>query len=135
MNTSWSARADRRGIALVPGEGESRCVAEETGRVHRYVDMTLQSIHRWAIGIALAGGARRATAKPLANAHIRAEFDKRGLRALTDLADGHRYGLEADGFSVTVNDETLTDSDAPLTIQVEPQRVTYRYYASPVAVT
>jgi len=95
--------------------------------------MTLQSIHRWAAGIALAAAARGATAQTLANAHVRAEFDKRGLRALTDLADGHRYSLEADGFSVTVDDETLTGSDPPLTIQVESQRVTYRYYASPVA--
>jgi len=103
--------------------------------VHRYGDMSPRRFASWAIGIALAAAARGTPAQTLANAHIRAEFDKRGLRALTDLSGGHRYGLEADGFSVTVNDETLTDSDAPLTIQVESQRVTYRYYASPVAVT
>jgi hypothetical protein len=108
-------------------------VAEDTGHVHRYVDMTLQSIHRYTIGFALAAAVRGATAQTLANAHVRAEFDKRGLRALTDLADGHRYSLEADGFSVTVDDETLTSSDTPLTVQIESQRVTYRYYSSPVA--
>src|SRR5262249_33692006 len=109
-------------------------VAKDQGHVHRYVNMTLQSIPRWAIGIALAVAARGATAQTLANAHIRAEFDKRGLRALTDLAGGHRYSLDADGFSVTVDDETLSGSDGPLTIQVDSQRVTYRYYASPVTV-
>ena len=88
----------------------------------------------WAIGIALAAAARETPAQTLANAHIRAEFDKRGLRAITDLSAGRRYGLEADGFSVTVDDETLTGTDAPLTIQVESQRVTYRYYSSPVAI-
>ncbi|HTK51573.1 MAG TPA: hypothetical protein VL308_06765, partial [Gemmatimonadaceae bacterium] len=97
--------------------------------------MTLQSIHRWAIGIALAATTRGTAAQTLANTHVRAEFDKRGLRALTDLADGHRYGLEADGFSVTVNDQTVTSSDAPATIQVEARRVTYRYRASPVTLT
>ena len=97
--------------------------------------MTRQSIRRWAIGIALSPLAHNAAAQTLANAHVRAEFDKRGLRTLTDLSDGRRYGLETDGFSITVNDETLTDSDAPLTIQVESRRVTYRYYSSPVAVT
>jgi len=97
--------------------------------------MTPQSIRRWALGIALAAAARGTPAQTLANAHVRAEFGKHGLRALTDLADGHRYGLEADGFSVTVNDETLTGTDAPLTIQVESRRVTYRYYSSPIAVT
>ena len=111
-----------------------RCVAKDTGHAHRYVDMTLKFRHRLAIGIALAVAARGATAQTLANAHIRAEFDKRGLRALTDLTDGHRYSLEADGFGVTVDDETLTGSDGPLTIQVDSQRVTYRYYSSPVSV-
>jgi len=97
--------------------------------------MTLQSIHRWAIGIALAAAARGAAAQTLVNAHVRAEFDKRGLRALTDLSDGHRYGLVADGFSVTVNDQTLTGGGAPPTVQVEARRVTYRYRASPVTLT
>ena len=97
--------------------------------------MILQSVHRWAIGIALVATAHRATAQTLANAHVRAEFDKSGLRALTDLADGHRYGLEVDRFSVTVDDRTLTRGDAPPTIQAEPQRVTYRYSSSPVTLT
>jgi len=92
-------------------------------------------MQRWAIGIALAASARSTPAQTLANAHIRAEFDTRGLRTLTDLSDGHRYGLEADGFSVTVNNETLTSSDAPPTIQVESQGVTYRYHASPATLT
>ncbi|HEY5413494.1 MAG TPA: hypothetical protein VIK41_01630, partial [Gemmatimonadaceae bacterium] len=76
--------------------------------------MSPRRFSSWAIGIALAAAARGTPAQTLANAHVRAEFDKGGLRALTDLSGGHRYGLEADGFSVTVNDETLTDSDAPL---------------------
>ena len=98
--------------------------------------MSSRCFSHCVIGVALVAAVRGTGAQTLANAHIRAEFDKRGLRALTDLAGGgHRYGLEADGFSVTVDDQTLTSSDAPLTIQIEAQRVTYRYYASPLAVT
>ena len=109
-------------------------MAEAGGYVHRYGHMSPRRFSGWAIGIALGAVAHDVTAQTLVNAHVRAEFGQRGLRALTDLSDGRRYGLEADGFSVTVNDETLTDTDAPLTIQIESQRVTYRYYVSPVAV-
>src|SRR5678815_5054467 len=96
--------------------------------------MTVQPLRRWATAIVFAVVSRGAIAQTLANSHIRAEFDARGLRAITDRTDGHRYGLEADGFSVTVDDETLIGGTlAPLTVQIEAQRVTYRYSAGPIA--
>ena len=96
--------------------------------------MCSQSTHRLAVVVALAVLSRGATAQTLANSYLRAEFDGRGLRALTDRTDGRRYSLEADGFSVTVDDETLIGGAlAPLTVQVESQRVTYRYSAGPLA--
>ena len=104
--------------------------------MHRYVDMTLPSLQRWAIGVAFAVISRGAPAQTLANSYLRAEFDAQGLRALIDRADGRRYGLEADGFSVTVDNETLIGRTlTPPTRQVEPQRVSYRYSAGPVALT
>ena len=111
-------------------------MTEDTGHVHRYVDMTLPSLQRWAIGVAFAVISRGAPAQTLANSYLRAEFDAQGLRALIDRTDGRRYGLEADGFSVTIDNETLIGRTlTPPTRQVEPQRVSYRYSAGPVALT
>ena len=96
--------------------------------------MASRSAHRWATAIALLVLSRGAIAQTLANSYLRAEFDARGLRAITDRADGRRYSLEADGFSVTVDDETLVGGAlTPLTVQIEAQRVTYRYSSGPVA--
>jgi hypothetical protein len=98
--------------------------------------MTLPPLQRWAIVAALVTAARGATAQTLSNSYLRAEFDGQGLRALTDRADGRRYGLEADGFSVTIDNETLIGRTlATPTRQVEPQRVTYRYSSGPIALT
>ena len=81
-----------------------------------------------AFAVGVVGVGRDATGQTLLNAHVRAEFDARGLRALTDSADHHRYGFEADGFSVTVGNETLGSGTLGTpTRDVEPQRVTYRY--------
>ena len=82
-----------------------------------------------AVAVGGVGGlSGDATAQTLTNSHVRAEFDARGLRALVDLADRHRYGIERDGFSVTIGNETLTNTAlAPPARQVEPQRITYRY--------
>ena len=86
-----------------------------------------------ATAVAACAFATEIRAQTLANTHVRAEFDARGLRAVTDLADGHRHGMEADGFSVTIDNETLANTTlATPTRQLEPQRVTYRY-ASGVA--
>jgi hypothetical protein len=98
--------------------------------------MTLPPPIRWAIAAAVVAASRGATAQTLTNPHLRAEFDAAGLRALTDRTDGRRYGLEADGFSVTIDNETLIGRTLAVpTRQVEPHRVSYRYVSGRVALT
>lgn len=96
---------------------------------------------RAALAIAAAVGSvgvlsGDAIGQTLTNDHVRAEFDARGLRAVIDLADRHRYGIERDGFSVTIGNETLINTAlAPPARQVEPQRITYRYTSGPIALS
>ena len=91
---------------------------------------------RWAALIALLATVRASDAQTLANAVIRAEFGPRGLLSLTDVAERRRYGLEADGFSITIDNETfIGGSLAPPVRQVERQRVSYRYTAGGFTLT
>jgi hypothetical protein len=97
--------------------------------------MTAPSICR-ALAIALLAWPNVFHAQTLANAHLRAEFNARGLHAITDLSDRRVHAFEAEGFSVTVDDETLASNSlgAP-TRRVEPQRVSYRYAAGRLTLT
>jgi len=93
---------------------------------------------RWATAtaIALLPASRGSSAQTLANQYIRAEFDARGLEALTDVAERRRYGLEADGFSLTIDNETFIGGSLASPVrQVEPQRVSYRYSAGTFTLT
>ena len=87
------------------------------------------------LGAGHPGVAHAQASRSLANRFVRAEFDARGLRAVTDLATRHRYGVEADGFRVVIDDETLASvALAPPRRDVEPGRITYRYASGPVRV-
>src|SRR5512147_542578 len=80
------------------------------------------------VGAGHSGVAHAQASRSLANRFVRAEFDARGLRAVTDLATQHRYGLEADGFRVVIDNETLASvSLDPPRRDAEPGRITYRY--------
>jgi hypothetical protein len=89
--------------------------------------------NRVAIALALSIAGRTTSGQALANAYVRAEFNDRGLRAVIDLRDRHRYAFERDGFSIAIDAESYTSEALPRPArQVEPQRITYRYAAGPM---
>ena len=74
----------------------------------------------------------RLTAQSLASAHVRADFDSRGLRSLTDLDDRRVHRVDADGFAITIGDQSFTSSAlATPTREVARDHITYRYAAGP----
>ena len=85
---------------------------------------------RLATAVALCIAIRTAGGQAIANGHVRAVFDDRGLHSLTDLRDRREYAFERDGFSVTVDNETLTSESLARPVRsVGPRLVSYRYTA------
>ena len=95
--------------------------------------MTSRRCTRFAIAVALTIAGRSSSGQALVNAYVRADFDDRGLHALTDLASRRTYAFERDGFSVAIDAETFAAEALPRpTRQVGPEQITYRYLTGPV---
>lgn len=75
-------------------------------------------------------GAAEAHGQALTNAHLRAEFDARGLRAVVAMDDRRAHRVEADAFTVAIGDQKFASASlsAP-TRRVERDRITYQYQA------
>jgi hypothetical protein len=68
----------------------------------------------------------------LSNPKIAAEFDERGLTALTDREAQSRYRFSHDGFSVTLSGQIYTSDTLPVpSRQTAQNRVIYSYTAGP----
>ncbi|MDQ6887998.1 MAG: hypothetical protein M3068_11985 [Gemmatimonadota bacterium] len=80
--------------------------------------------------IGAAPGLLLATPAVLSNAHLRAEFDERGLVALVDRAGGTTFRLEQDGFSLALDSTTFDSRMLSLpTRRFAPGRVVYVWAA------
>src|SRR5262245_4930820 len=96
----------------------------------------LRRFARLAIALPACVAGRSASGQVLANAHVRAEFDARGLHAITERTDNRRYAFESDGFSVTIGEETYSSSTAATATRLTgPGRITYRYVTGRVTVS
>ncbi len=77
--------------------------------------------------------ARAAEEFVLDNGRLRAEFDDRGLVAVTDLKSKRRIQLSEGGASITVDGETVSSAGlGPAEIESTPSRMVFRYTRDPV---
>ena len=75
-------------------------------------------------------GARIATAQTLSNAQLRATFDARGLRSLTDRTDTRSFALRADDFAITIGAQRIDGRTlAAPKVRTRADMVAYHYRA------
>jgi hypothetical protein len=69
----------------------------------------------------------------LDNGRLKAEFDDRGLVAITDLQSNRRIEFSGDTASITVDGRTVSGAElGPAEIEITPSRMAYRYVRDPV---
>ncbi|HYA48724.1 MAG TPA: hypothetical protein VEG35_03410 [Burkholderiales bacterium] len=86
----------------------------------------------FCLGLAGLIAAAAAEEFSLDNGRLRAEFNDRGLVALSDIRSGRRVALSADPTSVTIGDEKICVAElGPAEVETKPAKLTFRYIRDP----